>query len=74
MGIYCGNVYTNTTEITELKWCLFPGVVSRVSKVEIVQDSLEEAEEEFEVHLVSPVGAVLKDNSKATIFIKDING
>lgn len=42
--------------------------------MEIVQDSLEEAEEEFEVNLVSPVGAVLKDNSKATIFIKDING
>lgn len=60
--------------ITELKWCLFPGVVSQVWKVEIVQDSLEEADEKFEVNLVSPVGAVLKDNSKATIFIKDING
>ncbi|XP_058637530.1 FRAS1-related extracellular matrix protein 1a [Onychostoma macrolepis] len=51
-----------------------PGVVSRVWKVEIVQDSLEEADEKFEVNLVSPVGAVLKDNSKATIFIKDTNG
>uniref|UniRef100_A0A8C1Q2N5 FRAS1-related extracellular matrix protein 1 n=1 Tax=Cyprinus carpio TaxID=7962 RepID=A0A8C1Q2N5_CYPCA len=51
-----------------------PGVVSRVWKVEIVQDSLEEADEKFEVNLVSPVGAVLKVNSKATIFIKDTNG
>uniref|UniRef100_A0A8C1D6Q4 FRAS1-related extracellular matrix protein 1 n=1 Tax=Cyprinus carpio carpio TaxID=630221 RepID=A0A8C1D6Q4_CYPCA len=50
-----------------------PGVVSRVWKVEIVQDSLEEADEKFEVNLVSPVGAMLKDNSKATIFIKDTN-
>uniref|UniRef100_A0A8C1JDA4 FRAS1-related extracellular matrix protein 1 n=1 Tax=Cyprinus carpio TaxID=7962 RepID=A0A8C1JDA4_CYPCA len=50
-----------------------PGVVSRVWKVEIVQDSLEEADEKFEVNLVSPVGAVLKVNSKATIFIKDTN-
>ncbi|RXN31842.1 FRAS1-related extracellular matrix 1 [Labeo rohita] len=51
-----------------------PGMVSRVWKVEIVQDSLEEADEKFEVSLVSPVAAVLKDNSKATIFIKDTNG
>uniref|UniRef100_A0A672MFC2 FRAS1-related extracellular matrix protein 1 n=1 Tax=Sinocyclocheilus grahami TaxID=75366 RepID=A0A672MFC2_SINGR len=51
-----------------------PGVVSRVWKVEIVQDSLEEADEKFEVNLVSPVGAVLKVNSKATIFIKDTYG
>lgn len=57
-----------------IKRCLFPGVVSRVWKVEIVQDSLEEADEKFEVNLVSPVGAVLKVNSKATIFIKDTNG
>ncbi|XP_059394648.1 FRAS1-related extracellular matrix protein 1a [Carassius carassius] len=51
-----------------------PGVASRVWKVEIVQDSLEEADEKFEVNLVSPVGAVLKDNLQATIFIKDTNG
>ncbi|ROL41249.1 FRAS1-related extracellular matrix protein 1 [Anabarilius grahami] len=51
-----------------------PGMVSRVWKVEIVQDRLEEADEKFEVTLVSPVGAVLKDKSKATIFIKDTNG
>ncbi|XP_067274903.1 FRAS1-related extracellular matrix protein 1a isoform X2 [Pseudorasbora parva] len=51
-----------------------PGMVSRVWKVEIVQDSLEEADEKFEVTLVSPMGAVLKDKSKATIVIKDTNG
>ncbi|XDV17566.1 hypothetical protein PO909_023405 [Leuciscus waleckii] len=51
-----------------------PGMVSRVWRVEIVQDSLEEGDEKFEVTLVSSVGAVLKDKSKATIFIKDTNG
>ncbi|XP_067257479.1 FRAS1-related extracellular matrix protein 1a isoform X2 [Chanodichthys erythropterus] len=51
-----------------------PGMVSRVWKVEIVQDRLEEVDEKFEVTLASPVGAVLKDKSKATIFIKDTNG
>ncbi|XP_077057949.1 FRAS1-related extracellular matrix protein 1a isoform X2 [Siphateles boraxobius] len=51
-----------------------PGMVSRVWRVEIVQDSLEEGDEKFEVTLVSPMGAVLKDKSKATIFIKDTNG
>ncbi|TRY97444.1 hypothetical protein DNTS_033831 [Danionella cerebrum] len=47
-----------------------PGLVSREWKVTIVQDSLEEAEEQFEVHLVSPVAAVLKI-SKATVIIKN---
>lgn len=42
--------------------------------MEIVQDSLEEGDEKFEVTLASPVGAVLKDKSKASIFIKDSNG
>ncbi|XP_056318384.1 FRAS1-related extracellular matrix protein 1a [Danio aesculapii] len=51
-----------------------PGVASRVWKVEIIQDSLEEADEKFEVNLASPVAAVLKDNSRATISIKDTNG
>ncbi|KAK7169865.1 hypothetical protein R3I94_000184 [Phoxinus phoxinus] len=51
-----------------------PGMVSRVWRVEIVQDSLEEGDEKFEVTLVSPVAAVLKDKSKATILIKDTHG
>ncbi|XP_056096314.1 FRAS1-related extracellular matrix protein 1a isoform X1 [Rhinichthys klamathensis goyatoka] len=51
-----------------------PGMVSRGWRVEMVQDSLEEGDEKFEVTLISPVGAMLKDKSKATIFIKDTNG
>ncbi|KAK7175846.1 hypothetical protein R3I93_000187 [Phoxinus phoxinus] len=51
-----------------------PGMVSRVWRVEIVQDSLEEGDEKFEVTLVSPVAAVLQDKSKATILIKDTHG
>ncbi|XP_051505500.1 FRAS1-related extracellular matrix protein 1-like isoform X1 [Myxocyprinus asiaticus] len=51
-----------------------PGMVSRVWRMEIIQDSLEEADEKFEVNLVSPVGAVLRGNTKATFIIKDKNG
>lgn len=49
------------------------GVSSRVWRIEIVQDSLEEAEEKFEVNLAFPVGAVLRGNTKATILIQDKN-
>ncbi|XP_056605468.1 FRAS1-related extracellular matrix protein 1a [Triplophysa dalaica] len=51
-----------------------PGASSRVWRTEIVQDSLEEAEEKFEVNLALPVGAVLRGNTKATILIMDKNG
>ncbi|KAK1796819.1 hypothetical protein P4O66_000910 [Electrophorus voltai] len=49
-----------------------PGMASRLWRVELVQDSLEEAEEIFEVTLESPVGAVLGGNTKAMVTIVDI--
>ncbi|XP_066536604.1 FRAS1-related extracellular matrix protein 1a [Hoplias malabaricus] len=48
-----------------------PGVASRLWKVELLQDSLEEAEEMFEVTLDSPVAAVLGRNIKATVTVVD---
>lgn len=50
---------------------MFPGVASRQWKVEVVQDSLEEAEEMFEVTLGSPVGAIQRGNNKTVITIID---
>ncbi|XP_065144972.1 FRAS1-related extracellular matrix protein 1a [Paramisgurnus dabryanus] len=51
-----------------------PGMSSQVWRMEIVQDSLEEADEKFEINLAFPVGAVLRGNTKAIILIKDRNG
>uniref|UniRef100_A0AAR2M382 FRAS1-related extracellular matrix protein 1 n=1 Tax=Pygocentrus nattereri TaxID=42514 RepID=A0AAR2M382_PYGNA len=48
-----------------------PGMASRLWKVELLQDSLEEAEETFEVTLDSPVGAILGGNTKAIVTILD---
>ncbi|XP_047425059.1 FRAS1-related extracellular matrix protein 1a isoform X2 [Mugil cephalus] len=48
-----------------------PGVSKRSWQTEIVQDHLEEAEETFEVLLVSPVGAVIGSISKAQLTIRD---
>lgn len=47
------------------------GVSKRSWQTEIVQDHLEEAEETFEVQLVSPVGAVIGGISKARLTIGD---
>ncbi|XP_078131977.1 FRAS1-related extracellular matrix protein 1a isoform X3 [Sander vitreus] len=48
-----------------------PGVSKRSWRSEIVQDHLEEAEEMFEVLLVSPQGTVIGSNNKARVTIKD---
>ncbi|XP_030635867.1 FRAS1-related extracellular matrix protein 1a isoform X3 [Chanos chanos] len=48
-----------------------PGAARRSWKVDIVPDSLEEAEEKFEVTLVSPESAVLRGNTKAIVRIVD---
>ncbi|KAL7880187.1 hypothetical protein SRHO_G00024410 [Serrasalmus rhombeus] len=48
-----------------------PGMASRLWKVELLQDSLEEAEETFEVTLDSPVGAILGGSTKAIVTILD---
>ncbi|XP_076828088.1 FRAS1-related extracellular matrix protein 1a isoform X2 [Brachyhypopomus gauderio] len=49
-----------------------PGVSSRPWKVELVQDSLEEAEETFEVTLESPVGTILGEITKTMVTIADV--
>lgn len=51
--------------------CVSPGMASRVWKVELLRDSLEEAEESFEVNLDSPVAAILGRNTKAIVTIMD---
>uniref|UniRef100_A0A8B9KAF0 Fras1 related extracellular matrix 1a n=1 Tax=Astyanax mexicanus TaxID=7994 RepID=A0A8B9KAF0_ASTMX len=48
-----------------------PGMSTRQWRLELLQDSLEEAEEVFEVTVDSPVGSVLGGNIKATITILD---
>ncbi|KAM9400758.1 FRAS1-related extracellular matrix protein 1a isoform 1-T2 [Salvelinus alpinus] len=48
-----------------------PGVSKRSWRIEITQDHLEEAEETFEVTLVSPEGTVVGSTSKALVKIKD---
>ncbi|XP_034712307.1 FRAS1-related extracellular matrix protein 1a isoform X2 [Etheostoma cragini] len=48
-----------------------PGVAKRSWRSEIIQDHLEEAEEMFEVLLVSPQGTVIGRNNKAQVTIKD---
>ncbi|KAI4900130.1 hypothetical protein NFI96_005432 [Prochilodus magdalenae] len=47
------------------------GMTSRLWKVELLPDSLEEAEEMFEVTLESPVGAILGGAYKAIVTILD---
>ncbi|KAG5261418.1 hypothetical protein AALO_G00304280 [Alosa alosa] len=51
-----------------------PGVSSRSWRVEVVQDQLEEAEEEMEVSLTTPVGTVLNHNTRALLKITDTGG
>ncbi|KAL0970327.1 hypothetical protein UPYG_G00240500 [Umbra pygmaea] len=48
-----------------------PGVSKRSWRIEITQDQLEEADEVFEVSLVSPEGAVLGSISSALVRIRD---
>ncbi|KAF7649534.1 hypothetical protein LDENG_00139980 [Lucifuga dentata] len=48
-----------------------PGMSKRSWRAEMIQDHLEEAEETFEVTLVSPEGTVIRNNSKAQITIRD---
>ncbi|XP_026182676.1 FRAS1-related extracellular matrix protein 1a isoform X2 [Mastacembelus armatus] len=51
-----------------------PGVSKRSWQTEAIQDHLEEAEEMFEVLLVSPEGTVIGSISKATVTIRDSGG
>ncbi|XP_076144575.1 FRAS1-related extracellular matrix protein 1a isoform X3 [Alosa pseudoharengus] len=51
-----------------------PGVSSRSWRVEVMQDQLEEAEEEMEVSLTTPVGTVLNHNTRALLKITDTGG
>lgn len=51
---------------------MFVGVSKRSWQAEIIQDHLEEAEEMFEVLLVSPEGAVIGSTEKAEVTIGDI--
>lgn len=56
------------------KSCDFPlyvGVSKRIWRTEIIQDHLEEAEEMFEVLLVSPEGTVIGRINKAQVTIRD---
>ncbi|KAL2079429.1 hypothetical protein ACEWY4_025173 [Coilia grayii] len=48
-----------------------PGVSSRSWRVEVLQDGLEEAEEEFQVSLSAPVGTVLAMTSTARVKVID---
>ncbi|XP_055369067.1 FRAS1-related extracellular matrix protein 1a isoform X2 [Betta splendens] len=48
-----------------------PGVSRRSWQAEIIQDDLEEAEEMFEVLLVSPEGTVIGNTHKADVTIRD---
>ncbi|KAK2852025.1 hypothetical protein Q5P01_008301 [Channa striata] len=48
-----------------------PGVPKRIWQAEIVQDHLEEAEEMFEILLVSPEGTVIGSTKRAQITIRD---
>ncbi|XP_028850587.1 FRAS1-related extracellular matrix protein 1 isoform X2 [Denticeps clupeoides] len=48
-----------------------PGMSSRNWRVGITQDHLEEADEAFEVTLMSPVGSLLRGNTKAIVKIMD---
>uniref|UniRef100_A0A3Q1H8X6 C-type lectin domain-containing protein n=1 Tax=Anabas testudineus TaxID=64144 RepID=A0A3Q1H8X6_ANATE len=49
-----------------------PGVSKRSWQAEIIQDHLEEAEEMFEVQLVSPEGTVIGNTYTAVVTIRDI--
>ncbi|CAI5682307.1 unnamed protein product [Oreochromis niloticus] len=51
-----------------------PGVSKRRWQIEIIHDHLEEAEETFEVVLVSPVSTVIGSINKATLTIRDSAG
>uniref|UniRef100_A0A8D3B9R2 FRAS1-related extracellular matrix protein 1 n=1 Tax=Scophthalmus maximus TaxID=52904 RepID=A0A8D3B9R2_SCOMX len=48
-----------------------PGVSKRSWQIEIIRDRLEEAEEMFEVLLVSPEGTIIGSISRAQVTIKD---
>ncbi|KAF3697512.1 FRAS1-related extracellular matrix protein 1 [Channa argus] len=51
-----------------------PGVSKRSWQAEVIQDHLEEAEEMFEVLLVSPEGTVISSTKRAQIMIRDSQG
>lgn len=51
---------------------MFVGVSKRSWQAEIIQDHLEEAEEMFEVLVVSPEGTVIGNTDKAEVTIGDI--
>ncbi|XP_061665126.1 FRAS1-related extracellular matrix protein 1a [Syngnathoides biaculeatus] len=48
-----------------------PGVTRRSLNIEVIQDQLEEADEEFEVLLILPEGTVIGSVKKAQVTIKD---
>lgn len=49
----------------------YAGVSKRSWQIEIIRDRLEEAEEMFEVLLVSPEGTIIGSISRAQVTIKD---
>lgn len=59
------------TLVNDCDVSVYVGVSKRSWRSEIVQDHLEEAEEMFEVLLVSPQGTVIGSNNKARVTIKD---
>lgn len=51
--------------------CVCEGMSKRSWQIEIIQDHLEEAEETFEVLLISPESTVIGATNKAKVTIRD---